>query len=476
MNSNGFGFSFHFGGDDNDDSNRNNQNPFGFGGGLGDILGQFGNMMSGLGDAMNSSEPGEAVNYAVAERMALSQIGDVAKMGAAEVSAVEESVQLVELWLDEATILPASGNKVEAWNQREWLSNTLDGWKRFITPMAEQTQKAQMHSVDQGQDENFMAQLAAPMQQMAAMNQAMQLSAKLSELSSQALSGSDFGIDVAPSGTTALLPHNLKRATEELGLPAQEVLVYLAAKEAARQRLFRHVPWLQERMVASVEEYAQGLEMDTSMLDEFMRNMEAAAGDPARMQEAIEGMQDLDLNNLLVSRNEGAKERLATLLALIEGWSEYVVAEALAERMPSSKQLDQAWKKRRSSGGSAQNAFANITGLVMDDIAVDQARELWRRVTVAVGIEKRDKVWDHPDFMPTADDVENSAEFIDSLLDSADSDFDPIAEIAKLEAMLEQDGPDASEASSAEDSADAPQEDSGNDGSDAPDEENGKQD
>lgn len=469
MNSNGFGFSFHFGGDDNDDSNRNNQNPFGFGGGLGDILGQFGNMMSGLGDAMNHSEPGEAVNYAVAERMALSQIGDVAKMGTAEVSAVEESVRLVELWLDEATILPASGNKVEAWNQREWLTNTLDGWKRFITPMAEQTQKAQMHQVDEGPDDNFMAQLAAPMQQMAAMNQAMQLAAKLSELSSQALSGSDFGIDVAPSGTTALLPHNLKRATEELGLPAQEVLVYLAAKEAARQRLFRHVPWLQERMVASVEEYAQGLEMDTTMLEEFMRNMEAAAGDPARMQEAIEGMQDLDMNNLLVSRNEGAKERLATLLALIEGWSEYVVAEALADRMPSTKQLDQAWQKRRSSGGSAQNAFANITGLVMDDITVDQARELWRRVTVAVGIEKRDKVWDHPDFMPTANDVENSAEFIDSLLDSAGSDFDPIAEIAKLEAMLEQN--DSDEAESSDDThGENP------DGTDTPEQENGTKD
>ena len=48
---NGFGFSFN--NDDDDENNRNN-NPFGFnfggagGGGLGDMLNQFGAMLSGL--------------------------------------------------------------------------------------------------------------------------------------------------------------------------------------------------------------------------------------------------------------------------------------------------------------------------------------------------------------------------------------------------------------------------------------------
>ncbi|MCQ9352088.1 zinc-dependent metalloprotease [Corynebacterium sp. 153RC1] len=439
MNSNGFGFSFQFGGDDDDANNRNNQNPFGFGGGLGDILGQFGQMMSGLSEAMNSSDPSEPVNYAVASRMAKQMIGQPKKISDQERTAVEESVRLVELWLDDATILPASGNQVQAWNQLEWLDNTLAGWKRFISPMAEQTQQAQLNAMPSEQAE-MMGPMAGAMQQMASMNYAMQLSGRLGELSSHALSGSDFGIDVAPSGVTALLPHNLEEATKELDVPAQEVLVFLAAREAARQRLFRHVPWLKERMVASVEEYAQGLELDTSAIDEVMRTLESAQGDPHAMQEAMESLQGIDMNSMLVSRNTGAKNRLATLLALIEGWAELVVAEALGERMPHTKELEQAWRRRRTSGGSAQSAFAQVTGVIMEDIAVDEARELWRRVGIAVGTERRDRVWDHPDFMPTADDVANSAEFIDSLLDSAEGTdtFDPIAEIAKLEAMLEE--------------------------------------
>ena len=50
-------------------------------------------------------------------------------------------------------------------------------------------------------------------------------------------------------------------------------------------------------------------------------------------------------------------------------------------------------------------------------------------------MERRDKVWDHPDFLPTAEHLDNPAAFIDTLLDDApDSAFDE--EIAKLEEML----------------------------------------
>ena len=46
-------------------------------------------------------------------------------------------------------------------------------------------------------------------------------------------------------------------------------------------------------------------------------------------------------------------------------------------------------------------------------------------------------MWNHPDFLPTAEDVDKPAEFIDSLLGESDgADFDPIAEITALEKLL----------------------------------------
>ncbi|WP_034650178.1 zinc-dependent metalloprotease [Corynebacterium vitaeruminis] len=437
MNSNGFGFSFNFGGNDDDDDRdgRNSNNPFGAGG-LGDMLNQFGQMLSGMGSSMNSPDGQGPVNYALAERIARQQIGKPAAMSASDSSAVENAVRMVEMWLDDATILPASGNKVEAWNEEEWLTKTLPMWKRMVTPVAENMNNAQMESLPEEARE-MVGPMIHMMSQMSGMNFGMQLGNALGDLASQALTGSDFGLPIAPAGVTAILPKNLAHVSGSLGVSEQEALVYLAAREAARQRLFKHVPWLIERLVSSVEEYASGLVIDTSHVEEAMRELNLESGDPSAIQDAMQRLQGMDMSPRISSRNAGAVSRLETLLALIEGWVEYVVTEAMGERVPATQALNEAWRRRRATGGSAEKAFSSVVGIEFAAPKVAEAQELWRRVTVAVGASRRDRVWDHPDFLPVAEDLDNSAEFIDGLLDSASTDdFDPIAEITALEEML----------------------------------------
>lgn len=436
MSNNGFGFSFSFGGNDDDRDRENGNNPFG--GGLGDMLNQFGQMLSGMGNTMNSPEGKGAVNYALAERIALQQIGQPRSVSDADRRAVEDSVRLAELWLDDATILPASGNKVLTWNESAWLEGTLPTWKRMVTPVAEHMAQSQLDSLPEEARE-MVGPMTAMMTQMSGMNMGMQLGNALSDLAKQAITGSDFGIPIAPDDTTAILKGNLETPTKDLDIPAQEVLVYICAREAARQRLFRHVPWLRERLISSVEEYAAGLVIDTSHIEEALRELNLESGDPAAIQDAMGRLQGMDLSPRITSRNQHATSRLETFLALIEGWVDFVVAEALGERIPSTTALSEAWRRRRATGGSAEKAFASVVGIEFNAPKVNEATELWRRVTVAVGATRRDRIWDHPDFLPTAEDLDHSAAFIDALLDDSDTDsFDPIAEITKLEEMLAQ--------------------------------------
>lgn len=324
--SNNFGFSFGFNSRDDD-----NNNPFG---GLGDMLNQFGQMLSGLGSSMNSPDSQEAVNYSLAERISRQQIGTVTPISDADRQAVTDTVHLVELWLDDTTSLPASGNKVAAWNAEDWLSNTLPMWKRMVTPVATQMNKANMASMPQEAQE-MIEHLSGMLNQMASMSFGMQLGNALGDLATQALSGSDFGIQVAPAHTTAVLPQAISRISEETGISKQDILVYISAREAARQRLFKHVPWLVERLVSSVEEYALGLELDTSAIEEAMRSLNIESQDPAEIQSAMAELQNLDLKPTIRSRNAAATSRLETLLALVEGWVEYVVTEAMGERVPT---------------------------------------------------------------------------------------------------------------------------------------------
>ena len=104
-----------------------------------------------------------------------------------------------------------------------------------------------------------------------------------------------------------------------------------------------------------------------------------------------------------------------------------VVEDALGERLPGAVQLDEAWRRRRVTGG-AEQALEKATGIDLGAPKVREAADLWRRLTTAVGVERRDGVWDHPDFLPVAEDLDNSAEFIDGVLGGdASDDFDPIA-------------------------------------------------
>ena len=445
--SNGFGFSFP-NNDDDDNDGRRDQNPFGAfgganGGGLGDMLNQFGQMLSGMGSSMNSPENSGPVNYDMAKRIALQQISQSKAVSADDTKAVEESVRLAELWLDDATYLPTASGTAKAWDSKQWLEETMPAWQRMVTPVAEHMNDAQLDSMPEEARE-MMGPMTKMMNQMSGMNFGMQLGHALGDLASQALTGSDFGLPIAPANTVALLPQTIQKVARELNVPGQEVLVYIAAREAARQRLFKHVPWLVERIVSSVEEYAIGLVIDTSHLEEVTRELNLESGDPQAIQDAMSKLQGMDLSPRITSKNTAAASRLETLLALVEGWAEHVVTEALGERIPSTSKLTQAWAHRRSTGGSAENAFSKVVGIELNAPKVSEAAELWRRATVAVGAEKRDKAWDHPDFLPTAEHLDNPAAFIDSLLDEGpDEGFEE--EFAKLEEMLKN-GEDSSAA------------------------------
>ncbi|UIZ92642.1 zinc-dependent metalloprotease [Corynebacterium sp. CNCTC7651] len=451
--SNGFGFSFPS--DDRDDDRDRDRdrdrrdgdggtNPFaafGFGGanmpndgGLGDVLNQFGQMLSGMGSSMNAQSAGDAVNFDMALRIARQRVGGTRSISAGDKKAVEESVKLADLWLDEATTLPAASAAATAWNADEWLSGTMSMWKRLVNPVADHMNRAQLDTMP-AEAREMMGPMSGMMRQMNSMQFGMKLGHALGDLAQQALTGTDFGLPVAPRGVTAVLPSNVTAIAKDLDVPGQEVIVYTAAREAARQRLFQHVPWLVERLVSAVEEYAAGLEIDTSHIEEVARSLNLESGDPQQIQEALQRLQGEDLSPRVGSRNAAATSRLETLLALVEGWVDVVVGEALDGRIPSAPQLAEAWARRRATGGSAEQAFANVVGIELGAPKVREAAELWRRAENAVGVKRRDEVWDHPDFLPTAEHLDNPAAFIDTLLDdSEDTDLD--AEFAKLEQEL----------------------------------------
>ena len=434
-----FGFSSGESGDDRDKDKPKKDpgsgaDPFGFGGGqfdmgdLGQIFTKLGEMFSGTGNLMGGQQSGP-VNYDLARQLASSSIGFVKPVPEQTSGAIADAVRLAETWLDGVTPLPAGTTRTVAWTPGEWVDNALATWKRLCDPVAEQISNVWVQTLPE-EAKGMAGPLLAMMSQMGGMAFGSQLGQALGTLSKEVLTSTDIGIPLGPKGTAALMPEAVEALGEGLEQPRSELLTFLAAREAAHHRLFSGVPWLSSQLLNAIEAFAKGMRIDTSGIEELAANFNPAAlADPSQMEQLLsQGM----FEPKATPEQVAALERLETLLALIDGWVQTVVTEALGDRIPGTTALSEMLRRRRATGGPAEQTFATLVGLELRPRKLREAAVLWERLTEAVGADARDAVWQHPDLLPSAEDLDEPAGFIDRIVGGDTSGIDEaLAEFEK---------------------------------------------
>ncbi|MCF8587114.1 zinc-dependent metalloprotease [Gordonia liuliyuniae] len=433
MNDLPFGFSSH--GDNDDDRDDKAQNPGAAGGFdpnmLGQLFNQLGTMFSGMGSGAGGGAQSGPVNYEVAANLARQQIGDFTPMVDKEASAVADAVRLAEVWLDEQTTLPAGITTTAAWTPVDWLENSMPTWRTLCDPVAEQMARGMTDNLPE-EARTMAGPMLGMLSQLSGSMYGSQLGQGLGTLAKGVLTSTDIGLPLAPDNTGVLLPEAVARFSEGLDLPAQEIIVFLAAREAAHVRLFTHVPWLKQRLLATVEQYARGISIDFSGMQDLAQGIDPQElfTDPEKMEQLMGSAAAFEPKT--TPDQQAALNRLETLLALVEGWVETVVSAALGDRIPSTSALTETMRRRRATGGPAEQTFATLIGLDLRPRKLREAADLWRKLTEASDVTVRDGVWGHPDLMPDSDDIDSPAGFIDSVIGGGTSSFDdPIAELER---------------------------------------------
>ncbi|GHH81614.1 hydrolase [Streptomyces sulfonofaciens] len=400
-------------------------NPFGFGPGSGGpggdnpLAAMFGSMNpSDLGAAFQQlgqmlSYEGGPVNWDMAKQIARQTVSQGSpdgtkdsSVGPAERSAVEEAVRLADLWLDGATSLPSGAGSAVAWSRAEWVEATLPVWKELVDPVAERVGAA-MGDVLPEEMQAMAGPLIGMMRSMGGAMFGTQIGQAVGVLAGEVVGSSDIGLPLGPAGKAALLPVNVSAFGKDLGVPKEEVRLYLALREAAHQRLFAHVPWLRSHLFGAVEGYARGIKVDTQKLEDVVGQLDPQ--NPEQLQEALQqGMfQPED-----TPEQKNALARLETALALVEGWVDAVVHEAASPRLSSAAALRETLRRRRATGGPAEQTFATLIGLELRPRRLRDAARLWASLTDARGVDGRDALWAHPDMLPTASDLDDPDGFV----------------------------------------------------------------
>ncbi|ANH36506.1 hypothetical protein I601_0051 [Nocardioides dokdonensis FR1436] len=412
--------------------------PGGPGGQMPDLSQLFGGQMPDLGQILGQiqslMQPYDGpVNWTLAvdtARKTVAQQPDPSPTQRQK-DAVSDALGLADHWLDTATDLPSAITSTAAWSRAEWVEGTADVWRGLVEPVA--AQSVQSISAALPDDAQAMSgPLVGMLGTFIGSMMGSQTGSGIGTLASEVLSVSDVGLPLAPAGRAALLPANIEAFTEGLDVGYDDVLLYLALREAAHQRLYGSVPWLREHVLGAVRDYGRGVDINVeamqARIEEQMRGLDPS--NPEAMAQLLQGgLFDLPKSPM----QEAALQRLEVVLALVEGWVDEVVGQATEARMPNAARLQEAVRRRRAAGGPAEETFAALVGLELRPRRLRDASTLWGSLRSRQGAEARDGVWMHPDLLPTSADLDDPLGFRDDATAPealSDEDFD--AELSKL--------------------------------------------
>ncbi|MHB1173429.1 MAG: zinc-dependent metalloprotease [Lacisediminihabitans sp.] len=371
-------------------------------------------LISQLQSALQNS--GDGINWGLAEEQAKSLAAeDLQATTPAEREALEQAFVVADLWLSEATVISELTVTPRLFSRTDWISATMPVWIQLAEPVATSIANALTTVLQEQAPEEMSGMIedaSKLMRNVGGTLFAMQLGQVVGQLASEVVSGGDIGIPLlgAVSGTAsgteqqaAILPQNIAAFGEGLDIDADQVQLYLAVRELAHARLFRHAKWLRLQLMTSISEFARGIRIDTSRLEELTSDF-----DPSNPEELREAM----VSGILIPPKSDAQlaalGRLETLLALIEGWVDVVTAQATV-RLPKSTAIAETVRRRRAAGGPAESAFSTLVGLELRPRRLREAAAMWQKLTDELGPERRDELWSHPDLVPTSEDIDDPA-------------------------------------------------------------------
>ncbi len=409
-----------------------------------ELMGRMQSMMAAFTSQLASFGPTESdsgMNWRFTKDIArklTASAGPDPTPSASQLTAIRSAAELADLWLDEEIAFPPLSPRPMAWSRAEWVENTFDTWQQLIRPVVTQLSHTLGGLLDsQAGGDPAAAGMLQPMIRTAASGMfAAQVGQSLGRLAVEAFSAGDIGLPLTARPVVALLPTNVARFGEGLEVAAPDLLLFLALRETARQRLFAAVGWLGPQLLALVEHYARGITIDPSALEQAIESQLGSAMTAEEVEQAGQAVAGSLFVPQVSEEQRAVLGRLETLLALVEGWVDEVVDRATRERMPAAASLTEMLRRRRAAGGPAEAALKALGGLELRPRRTRDAANLWAATRATRGAAARDASWAHPDLVPSAAELDDPLGYAEHGHQSPTPD-DLDAELARL---LEEEG------------------------------------
>ena len=345
-------------------------------------------------------------------------------IGTKDVTVVENAFEIADLWLNEATVFPATEATTapRAISRLDWIDLTLAGWHDTMEPLATGLSSAISGLLDEaaGSSEELnssMGAITGLLRTFIGSMIATQLGQAIGAISGSATGAHDVGLPLLDPAQPVLIPENIELWSKELEIPKTEIYLFHALREAAIARLFAHNPWIVSYIRSAIVDYGRGIHIDMDAIqrqaEELMSNFDPAQQNP----ESGENSFSIALNNGVFTPEEtpaqrAALSKLETALALVDGWADEVAALAAGERLPALTSLREIFRRQRATNAPAQQLFKSLLGLQVSPRLAREASAFWQKARELKDISARDQIWSG--ILPSAEELLDPEKFLKS--------------------------------------------------------------
>jgi putative hydrolase len=350
-------------------------------------------------------------------------------IGTKDVSVIENAFEIADLWLNEATVFPATilqatgaTTAPRAISRLDWVDLTVAGWHDTMEPLATGLSSAISGLLDQAAGESdelngSMGAITGLLRTFIGSMIATQLGQAIGAISASATGAHDVGLPLLEPAQPVLIPENIELWSKDLEIPKTEIYIFHALREAAIARLFAHNPWIVSYIRSAIVDYGRGIHIDMDAIqrqaEELMSNFDPAQQNP----ESGENTFSIALNNGVFTPEEtpaqrAALSKLETALALVDGWADEVAALAAGERLPALTSLREIFRRQRATSAPSQQLFKSLLGLQVSPRLAREASAFWQKARELKDISARDQIWSG--ILPSAEELLDPEKFLKS--------------------------------------------------------------
>jgi putative hydrolase len=229
-----------------------------------------------------------------------------------------------------------------------------------------------------------------------------QVGTVMGQLSRSVLGHYDLPVPMGDRGHLNVIPENVAAFERSTGLPPDQIELYVATRQLVAQRAVEGVDWVKGHLATLLEQIAEAIDPDVSGLAGRLQSLDMSS--PESLQELLAGG---DLFGASSSPQvQAALGRLEAFLALTDGYTTTLTRRVLEGRLPALGPIEHELRQAAQAPDGTARLVATMLQADPDLAAGTRGERFCAEVLAATDVERLDRVWAHPNFLPTPEELD----------------------------------------------------------------------